>query len=668
MTYLEVDEIIELIRQEKPFQAQVSDGSFSIKIHRYLPYLCTAIHNGSNMRDELKSKCALDEYERWYEEDPFTADFIASMPITLVGNDSRFEYDLNRNPNDCIYTEAWGKKVWKRKLSPKEIQVSKSKHANYYKVTHALVSKLEEKFGGCVVYDIHSYNHRRWDREVPVFNIGTERTDPKFTEVINHWQQELSQIEIPQVKTEAAINDVFFGKGYNLEFITNNFQNTLVLATEVSKIYCHELTGENFPKVIRLLQRKLKNAIAKNAYYFAERSTNWKSDSATGLLTTGIEKNLLKVDRGLYDSLKSFELLAYVNPNNTEAERKRFFKSRFTENPKFKYRNIRINAFDLKQQLSLLRVKEIQDVSIRHMYEQVINSYFDKIDLLSTLGSNKFLYNSLRYFGRPSANDLHNAQYILLLPDIPSEPKRSPVLGTEAAIKTFKEAFDTYGFNGKIEISKRVISQVMVLNSTKTVLLNPGAKFTQKELNYLAEHEIGVHMVTTMNASAQQLQVFNLGLPVNTKTQEGLAVLAEYLSGNLTMKRLRKLALRVIAVDMMCNGADFKECFTHLMDQYNIDEMEAYGIVTRIFRGGGFTKDYLYLSGFVRMLNFWENGNALEPLLVGKTSIQFYNTIAEMIERNMIQEPMHITKSFLQPKNELNHPTYDYILGGLITD
>ena len=115
MLRLEISEIIDLIQAEKIFEAVSSDGSFEIKINRYVPYCCTAIHDGSNLRAELVDKIALDEYKRWYEEDPFTGDFIASMPITLIGKDSRFEYDLNRNPKECIYEEAWGNKVWKKK-------------------------------------------------------------------------------------------------------------------------------------------------------------------------------------------------------------------------------------------------------------------------------------------------------------------------------------------------------------------------------------------------------------------------------------------------------------------------------------------------------------------------------------------------------------------------
>ena len=101
------------------------------------------------------------------------------------------------------------------------------------KVTHALIQKLEEIFGAVVVYDMHSYNYKRWDREVPVFNIGTERIDNKrYSKYIKHWREELLKIELPEIEVEANINDVFFGRGYNLEYITKNFKNTLVLATE----------------------------------------------------------------------------------------------------------------------------------------------------------------------------------------------------------------------------------------------------------------------------------------------------------------------------------------------------------------------------------------------------------------------------------------------------
>lgn len=666
MQRLKINEIVKLIEQQKTFEANAFDDSFSIKINKYVPYCCTAIHDGSNLREQLNEKIALSDYERWYEEDPHTHSFIDSLPITVVGLDSRFEYDLNRNPESCIYDEAWGKNVWKRPLSSSEKQLSRQKHNNFYIVIKALIHKLEELYGSCVVYDIHSYNYQRWDREVPLFNLGTERVDSKkYNFFIENWVSELSAISLSGIINETAVNDVFYGKGYNLEFITQNFNNTLVLATEVKKVYSNELTGEDYPEVIRELQQKLKQAILNNAQYFSEKNTNWKSKNSAQLLDKKTDPIITSVDRKLYKLLKNFELLAYINPTNVKFEKRKFEKSKYNVHPKFKYSPIRIDPFELKQELSALRIQDISDISIRQMYESVVNSYFDKIDLLSSLGTKKFLYNSLRYFGRPSKQDLRNANYILHLPTIPFEPTRVPILSQEDSITMFKKALDSYDMNCKIEQSSKVISRVMVLNSKKTILIRPDAQFTMKEINALIEHEIGVHMVTTQNSSEQSLKIFNLGLPVNTKTQEGLAILSEYLSGNITLKRLKKIALRVLIVEMMCSGANFTECYSYLMINHEISRDDAYILVTRIFRGGGFTKDYLYLSGFNEILKLWKSNVNLSPLLVGKTSLDFYDTISEMIDRELIISPKYLTKSFLSPVGNENNQIYDYILSGL---
>jgi uncharacterized protein (TIGR02421 family) len=659
-----ITEIIKSIKSGKPFKATADDQSFSIKIDRYVPYICTAIHNGSNIRSGLSNKIALDDYERWYEEDPHTADFIASMPITLVGNDSRYEYELNRK--EPVYDEAWGKQVWKKPLSKKELKVSAQKHENYYKVTHALIEKLEDLFGASLVYDVHSYNHQRWDRDVPVFNIGVEKIDTKkYAKYINNWKEELEQIELTGITVKAELNDVFYGRGYNLEYITKNFNNTLVLATEISKIYCDEKTGEIYPQVIKNIQARFKKAILNNANLYVNDLTNWKYNDKNMLLDNSITKTIQKIDNHLYRLLKSFEMLTYINPINVNSEKARFFKSKFTVNPNFKYKPIKINPYELTKSLHSIDTTQIEDITIRHLYESVITGCIDKINLLSSIGTDKFLYNSLRYFGRPNKVDIRNAEYILLLPEIKEENIRGQRFGVDKAKKIFEEAFENYGFKGKIKVDKKSLSTVMVINSTKTVVLKDGATFSQNELQYLAEHEIGVHMVTTMNATNNKLKIFSVGLPINTRTGEGMAVLSEYLSGNFTMNRLRELALRVVAVDLMCNGSDFKECFNSLVQDYKIEHNRAYNLVTRVYRGGGFTKDYLYLNGFSQLFKFWQDGNDLTPLLVGKTSIGFYNTIVEMIDRNLIEKPQFITKSFAKPRTELNNELFDYILSGL---
>jgi len=307
----------------------------------------------------------------------------------------------------------------------------------------------------------------------------------------------------------------------------------------------------------------------------------------------------------------------------------------------------------------------IQDISIKEMYQSVVDSYFDKIDMVASLNSQKFLYNSLRYFGRPSQKDLKNANYLLSLPDLSEELKTEPVYDANAAMEAFRVALDEYGVQAKVELSSMVIARVMVLNSSRKILFQPSATFKSKDIQALIEHEIGVHMLTTVNSDHQQLKLFNVGLPLNTHTQEGLAILSEYLSGNITLERLKKIALRVVIIDAMCSGADFIECYNMLVKEYKENPDEAFSSVTRIFRGGGFTKDYLYLSGFAQVFDFWKAKKDIAPLMIGKTSLEFYNTIHEMIGREMIAAPSYMPKSFVNPKIEKNNPIYQYILSGI---
>jgi len=664
MRKLSIEQIIANIKKGLAFSAVSKDNSFSIKIDSFVPYVCTAIHDGHHFRDELKIKTVLSEYERWYEEDPFTGDFIASMPITLVGHDSRFEYDLNRPPEGAVYETAWDKKCWRKALTKDEKKRSLTKHTNYYRVVHALTQKLEGEFGASVWYDMHSYNWRRWERPVPVFNIGSEKIDQsKYVESVNAWAKELKKIELPHDENTTEINDVFKGFGYQLAYITQNFENTLVLATEVSKIYCNEETGEPFPTVISAITDQMKTAIVNHAHSFAKQFTNWDEKKKNHLLANKIEDVVLEIDKKLFHLVKDFELLKYVNPTNIQKEKKKFFSSKGTENPEFTYKPIGFDAFELKRKLYDLEVERISDIHIQNLYRETILAYVDKIDMLDSLNTDAFLINSLKYYGKPDQHDIDNAHFLLNLSN--PDPIAEKSLTTDDAVQMFRESFDEYGFKGKIEVSAGLTADAMVLNQQKKVLVKKGARFSPKGLEYLVHHEIGVHMVTTMNSNLQPLKLFNIGLPVNTRTQEGLAVLAEFLSGNIMMERLRELGLRVLAADMMIDGADFKKVFRFLVNEHKLDVDHAFYMTTRVFRGGGFTKDYLYLRGLKEMYKFWKTGKDLGPLLIGKTSLEFYGTINELLERGILKKPEHITSVFAKPKHDLNNPIYDFVLDSI---
>lgn len=265
LTTLSEEAIINKISQRETFNAIIDGGGFTLKIEKYEPALCAAIHNGGNMRSELTDNCLLSQAERYYEEDPFTGSFIEQQAITLIGNDSRYEYDLNRKTDECVYETAWGKDVWKEPLSQAAIAASKEKHAQFYRIVSAIVEALAEDFGQCIVYDNHSYNYRRHERtDLPVFNLGTTSVkSDSWHPIIESWLKALEDIKVDGAQITAAENDIFYGKGYLAAHCHGLYDNVLVLATEVKKVFMNELTGEADPVVLPSMQ-KVYNETVKN--------------------------------------------------------------------------------------------------------------------------------------------------------------------------------------------------------------------------------------------------------------------------------------------------------------------------------------------------------------------------------------------------------------------
>jgi len=657
MQNLTISEIISNIQDCICFEANYNN-SFQIKILEYVPYVCAAIHNGHQFRTELESKCNLTEQERYYEEDPFTGDFIKSLPITLIGNDSRYEYDLNKSEDECIYETAWDKEVWNTRLTKQDKEISLQKHRDFYKVVNALISKLEKDFGSVVVYDIHSYNHQRHEKTY-TFNLGIENINkPKYNRIISYWKSQLQGIKIRKVNADVSVNHIFYGRGYFLRFISERFSNTLVLATEVKKVFMDELTGQDYPIVIQNIAKGLKNAILTNSQFFINAHAQINIKRKSTLLNSDHQPELLKLDKQLFRLAKNFELLSFVNPINIESEKRRFFKNKYTENPLFRYKPLTINPFDFKSKIYSLKVNTIDDIHIRQVYSDIIDAYAGKADILANLGNEKFMYNSLAYFGEPSPRDIANANFLLYCHEL-NGFQNMETLDIKEVSELFKSEGTKYGFKYKVNVVPNIASDVLVLNSKQTLLIKKSAQFTEIRLKALLNHEVGVHMVTTMNAQQQPLNFLRLGLPRNTYTQEGLAVVSEMLSGNLTITRLQELGLRVLAVDSLTNGNDFKTTFQFLLETYRPNPDKLFYLVTRVYRGGGLTKDYLYLRGFRKVLQLMANGDNITNLFLGKTTHHYLTILNEFVDRGILNTPKYKCPVFETP--EATDPILKYL-------
>lgn len=648
MQRLSEPEIIRLISSGIHFECEHLDGSFSLKVEAYTPAICTAIHDGHNFSKELVSHCALSEDERLYEEDPYTGDLIKSMPITMIGNDSRYAYDLNRPLARCIYKKAWGKDVWTKNL-PKSLR-SKSieKHKAFYRVLDALVSKIEENFGACIVFDIHSYNYQRIDRHSPTFNLGTEQIDiERWGRVVNRFRNSLSKLEFAHIAPEASLDSVFYGRGYLISHVNSRFENTLVIPCEVKKVFMDELKGKLYPLVLDDLKAGFKHALTDTGAYFARSHSKKSRLRRLDMLSSKLDPAITKVDRELAKLAKGMETLNYINPVNIVQEKRKFIAKKGNYLPCFKYKPLAINPYEFREKLYRLPVEKISDVAIQRMYCQVIDSLSSKIDLLVNAGSSQFVYSSLNYYGEPSLEDEANAKFLLHAAKYDPESDKS--ISASEAVEYFRLKASDWGMSCKVELSSKIVASAMVSGARRTLYVNKDVTLTETQVNALAHHELGVHMATTLNAALQPLRVFALGLPGNTMTQEGLAILNEFHSGHMCLTRLQGLALRVIAVKEMLKYGDFRHTYSYLHEEMKMPTDEAFKLSVRVHRSGGFTKDYLYLRGVSEALRHYRSFD-ISNLYVGKTGFAYLSIINELIERELIIKPRYVPASLSNPE------------------
>jgi uncharacterized protein (TIGR02421 family) len=216
--------------------------------------------------------------------------------------------------------------------------------------------------------------------------------------------------------------------------------------------------------------------------------------------------------------------------------------------------------------------------------------------------------------------------------------------------------------------------------SSSRIKVRRDARFTHRDAAQLLNHEAFIHVATALNGQAQtDLPILAIGHPGTTRTQEGLAVFSEFVSGTLELDRLRRLADRVLAVQMACEGADFLEVYRWFLDRSPGPE-QAFESTRRIFRGaplsGGspFTKDCGYLSGLLGVLTFVRaafvarRSDVLALLFAGKLDLSAIPALAELRSRGLCQPARFLPPWALDPGWVLSYLTLSTFMAAIDLD
>jgi hypothetical protein len=219
--------------------------------------VAVAVHAGHSLRDEVAALMMLEEPGRLREEDPGTAEWASRFPTRLVAARSRFEFDLNRPRESAVYVQTpdcWDLEIWREPLPTEVVARSLAAYDSFYSVLAGMLDRAQETFGRFVVYDLHSYNHRRAGPTGapaepaghPDVNVGTGSMDRvRWAPVVDRFMVDLASAAVPYGHGHLDVRENVCFRGRQLvQWVHDRYPETgCALAIEVKKFYMDEHSG-----------------------------------------------------------------------------------------------------------------------------------------------------------------------------------------------------------------------------------------------------------------------------------------------------------------------------------------------------------------------------------------------------------------------------------------
>jgi uncharacterized protein (TIGR02421 family) len=295
--------------------------------------------------------------------------------------------------------------------------------------------------------------------------------------------------------------------------------------------------------------------------------------------------------------------------------------------------------------------------------------------LLDAAGSHRITAYSTRLYGRPvemlpgdGPTNFEAAQHFVALADDMDQELRAiepdAVMAAETVRDELQRDIDAFFVDHKVkvELDPGLIAKAAASPTRIRVRTNTG--FSEYDRHQLLVHEAFVHTLTGINGREQPLlKSMARGAPRTTATQEGLATFAELISGSMDIERMKRISLRIVAIDMAINGADFVQVFRFFLDAGQTPE-DSFASTQRVFRGaplgGGaaFTKDTVYLHGLLSVHTFFRwclrhrSLATARRLFAGKLALEDVFALQPMFDSGAIAAP-HYLPPWMQRANGL---------------
>lgn len=414
----------------------------------------------------------------------------------------------------------------------------------------------------------------------------------------------------------------------------------LLMGIEIPPVY-RSAQGDFYPVFFRSFHEQFMQALQKALFAFIRVQTICGVANYSALGRASIGENAERVDQELCEIEQQFNLLWLVSPSNIKQIKECFVSSKYKKVLNYHYRLLPLDPDAIKRKLYNLPIENIEDPGLAFLFREKREELDRQITMLNERGTRDFFYNSIRLYKGVSPELYEHAKSILRnVKEVDEEKEKKMVDAhffveeTQKELKRLKKRDPSF----KSEVHLRDDVNVIMVSHGQ-LLVPADYRMPEDEVNALIQHEIGTHAITYHNGSKQPLKQLAYGLANYDAMQEGLAVMAEYLAGGLSANRLRILAARVVAGYVLIEGANFQKMFNVLHQEYGISSARAFNVTSRMFQGGGFLKDIIYLRGLVQLKDYLENGGELKALLLGKMADKHVPIMQSFKDRNIVKEP-----------------------------
>lgn len=360
--------------------------------------------------------------------------------------------------------------------------------------------------------------------------------------------------------------------------------------------------------------------------------TSSSSLSAPGTTPT-LPPEVCRADRALAEIADDLDVLLDLTPVNVEQQWLRWCDGR--HEPEFEYRAHGVDPDRVARRIDDVDVAATAGHVLHDLLERTAEELRSEAELVRLRHRPGFVDVSRRLYGEIDEGLRRLADGLLdeLEPEAVDVATIPPTAFVERAERELDEYRTTApSFRARVELSAEVPS-LMVVGRRLTVGVD--SHLPAHRVEGLIHHEVGVHLLTAETGGRQPLHLLETGTAGYIETQEALGVLAEHLSGGVDGERMRTLAARVVATYLWCEGAGFTE-IVDALTRTGFGEHAAWTVTMRIARGGGYTKDAMYLRGLVALADHLAR-HPIEPLLVGKFHLRDAPLITALLDDGVLE-------------------------------